>query len=237
MNYTTTNTYIHAFKCTLLYFWTKLLNYYYYYYYYYYNSAIPQFFYFLCFPFNNITTRRCPFFKKLFFFQFFEKFRKKLFRKISKKKTFEKLFQIFRNLLKSIKKKIRKKKFRKISKKNTFEKLQKISKRLITTCRQTVSSLNLVPDRKGLIKIISTRYFLVIKEINKYLVDMILINYFRSGYHPPPTTIFLKYVPNNYYIIAIILMLLQCTQSSRSPTGNNWSKSYLVDVCWSLWSH
>jgi hypothetical protein len=32
------------------------------------------------------------------------------------------------------------------------------------------------PDRKGLIKIISTRYFLVIKEINKYLVDMILIN-------------------------------------------------------------
>jgi hypothetical protein len=40
------------------------------------------------------------------------------------------------------------------------------------------------PDRKGLIKIISTRYFLVIKEINKYLVDMILINkifYFRSG--------------------------------------------------------
>jgi hypothetical protein len=200
MNYTTTNTYIHAFKCTLLYFWTKLLNYYYYY-----NSAIPQFFYFLCFPFNNITTRRCPFFKKLFFFQFFEKFRKKLFRKISKK--------------------------------NTFEKLQKISKRLITTCRQTVSSLNLVPDRKGLIKIISTRYFLVIKEINKYLVDMILINYFRSGYHPPPTTIFLKYVPNNYYIIAIILMLLQCTQSSRSPTGNNWSKSYLVDVCWSLWSH
>jgi hypothetical protein len=40
------------------------------------------------------------------------------------------------------------------------------------------------PDRKGLIKIISTRYFLVIKEINKYLVDMILINKkksFRSG--------------------------------------------------------
>jgi hypothetical protein len=32
------------------------------------------------------------------------------------------------------------------------------------------------PDRKGLIKIISTRYFLVNKEINKYLVDMILIN-------------------------------------------------------------
>jgi hypothetical protein len=32
------------------------------------------------------------------------------------------------------------------------------------------------PDRKGLIKIISTRYFLVIKKINKYLVDMILIN-------------------------------------------------------------
>jgi hypothetical protein len=32
------------------------------------------------------------------------------------------------------------------------------------------------PDRKGLIKIISTRYFLVIKEINKYLVDMSLIN-------------------------------------------------------------
>jgi hypothetical protein len=32
-----------------------------------------------------------------------------------------------------------------------------------------------------LIKIISTRYFLVIKEINKYLVDMILINYFRPG--------------------------------------------------------
>jgi hypothetical protein len=28
----------------------------------------------------------------------------------------------------------------------------------------------------------STRYFLVIKEINKYLVDMILINYFRSGH-------------------------------------------------------
>jgi hypothetical protein len=37
------------------------------------------------------------------------------------------------------------------------------------------------PDRKGLIKIISTRYFLVMKEINKYLVDMNLINYFRSG--------------------------------------------------------
>jgi hypothetical protein len=37
------------------------------------------------------------------------------------------------------------------------------------------------PDRKELIKIISTRYFLVIKEINKYLVDMILINSFRSG--------------------------------------------------------
>jgi hypothetical protein len=35
------------------------------------------------------------------------------------------------------------------------------------------------PER--LIKIISTRYFLVIKVINKYLVDMILINYFRSG--------------------------------------------------------
>jgi hypothetical protein len=35
------------------------------------------------------------------------------------------------------------------------------------------------PER--LIKIISTRDFLVIKEINKYLVDMILINYFRSG--------------------------------------------------------
>jgi hypothetical protein len=33
-----------------------------------------------------------------------------------------------------------------------------------------------MPDRKGLIKIISTRYFVVIKEINKYLVDMILIN-------------------------------------------------------------
>jgi hypothetical protein len=35
-----------------------------------------------------------------------------------------------------------------------------------------------------MIKIISTRYFLVIKEINKYLVDMILINKkksFRSG--------------------------------------------------------
>jgi hypothetical protein len=37
------------------------------------------------------------------------------------------------------------------------------------------------PDRKGLIKIISTRYFLVIKEINKYLVDMILIHSFWSG--------------------------------------------------------
>jgi hypothetical protein len=35
------------------------------------------------------------------------------------------------------------------------------------------------PER--LIKIISTRYFLEIKEINKYLVDMILINSFRSG--------------------------------------------------------
>jgi hypothetical protein len=32
-----------------------------------------------------------------------------------------------------------------------------------------------------LIKLISNRYFLVIKEINKYLVDMILINSFRSG--------------------------------------------------------
>jgi hypothetical protein len=39
----------------------------------------------------------------------------------------------------------------------------------------------LLPDRKWLIKIISTRYFLVIKEINKYLVDMILSYYFRSG--------------------------------------------------------
>jgi hypothetical protein len=42
--------------------------------------------------------------------------------------------------------------------------------------------MTMVPDRKGLIKIISTSiYFLVIIEINKYLVDMILINYFRSG--------------------------------------------------------
>jgi hypothetical protein len=54
---------------------------------------------------------------------------------------------------------------------------------------------NAPPNRKGLIKIISTRYFLmikeikiistryflVIKEINKYLVDMILIHSFRSG--------------------------------------------------------
>jgi hypothetical protein len=39
-----------------------------------------------------------------------------------------------------------------------------------------------MPDRKGLLKIISTRYLiLVIKEINKYLVDMILVNSFRSG--------------------------------------------------------
>jgi hypothetical protein len=42
------------------------------------------------------------------------------------------------------------------------------------------------PDRKGLIKIISTRYFLVIKETNKYLVDMILINkfFFPVGLEP-----------------------------------------------------
>jgi hypothetical protein len=38
-----------------------------------------------------------------------------------------------------------------------------------------------LPSRKWLIKITSTRYVLVIKEINRYLVDMILINYFRSG--------------------------------------------------------
>jgi hypothetical protein len=44
-------------------------------------------------------------------------------------------------------------------------------------------SLGLINFRRPerLIKIISTRYFLVIKEINKYLVDMILINSFRSG--------------------------------------------------------
>jgi hypothetical protein len=39
------------------------------------------------------------------------------------------------------------------------------------------------PER--LIKIISTRYFLVIKEINRYLVDMILINSFWSGFQSP----------------------------------------------------
>jgi hypothetical protein len=39
------------------------------------------------------------------------------------------------------------------------------------------------PRPERLIKIISTRYFLVIKEINRYLVDMILINSFRSRHN------------------------------------------------------
>jgi hypothetical protein len=37
------------------------------------------------------------------------------------------------------------------------------------------------PDRKWLIKIISTRYLLISLITRKYLVDMILINHFRSG--------------------------------------------------------
>jgi hypothetical protein len=45
------------------------------------------------------------------------------------------------------------------------------------------------PRPERLIKIISTRYFLVIKEFNKYLVDMILIYYFRSG---PKTRHFMR---------------------------------------------
>jgi hypothetical protein len=53
---------------------------------------------------------------------------------------------------------------------------------VVSTNDQFQKLLKELPDRKGLIKIISTRYFLVIKEINKYLVDMILINYFRSGF-------------------------------------------------------
>jgi hypothetical protein len=37
-------------------------------------------------------------------------------------------------------------------------------------------------DRKGLIKIISTRYFLVIKEIKKLSSRYDFDQYFRSGY-------------------------------------------------------
>jgi hypothetical protein len=37
------------------------------------------------------------------------------------------------------------------------------------------------PDRKELIKIISTRCLLISLITRKYLVDMILINPFRSG--------------------------------------------------------
>jgi hypothetical protein len=36
-----------------------------------------------------------------------------------------------------------------------------------------------IPDRKELIKIISTRYLLISLITRKYLVDMILINPFR----------------------------------------------------------
>jgi hypothetical protein len=48
--------------------------------------------------------------------------------------------------------------------------------------------MNLIytPDRKYfflLIKIISTRYLLIFLITRKYLVDMILINPFRSGSH------------------------------------------------------
>jgi hypothetical protein len=39
-----------------------------------------------------------------------------------------------------------------------------------------------IPDRKELIKIISATYLLISLITTKYLVDMILINPFRSGY-------------------------------------------------------
>jgi hypothetical protein len=45
----------------------------------------------------------------------------------------------------------------------------------LNTRYQLVRFILFLPDRKGLIKIISTRYFLLMKEIKKYLVDMILI--------------------------------------------------------------
>jgi uncharacterized DUF497 family protein len=59
------------------------------------------------------------------------------------------------------------------------------TKRLLDLCatgRHTITAqYSTRPER--LIKIISTRYLLGIKEINKYLVDMILINSFRSDIH------------------------------------------------------
>jgi hypothetical protein len=67
------------------------------------------------------------------------------------------------------------------------------------------------PER--LIKIIPTRYFLVIKEINKYLVDMILINSFRSGYFP--SQIFFKHLKLYFCLEKCIMMDLGIKKSSE----------------------
>jgi hypothetical protein len=66
------------------------------------------------------------------------------------------------------------------------------TKKYLRTKRQQMISLGLSknqlsgrgsPDRKGLIKIISTRYFLVIKEIKKISSRYDFDQYFRSGHH------------------------------------------------------
>jgi hypothetical protein len=86
-------------------------------------------------------------------------------------------------------------------------------------------TLDVISQPERLIKIISTRYFLVIKEINKYLLDMILINYFRSGYgvHLPNDTLSITfensvfgYPKRERYCFNRDLLAQKCARISQS---------------------
>jgi hypothetical protein len=69
------------------------------------------------------------------------------------------------------------------------------SKSIYIICHVFGDVASELPDRKELIKIISTRYLLISLITRIYLVDMILINHFRSGQGIADALITKKLIP------------------------------------------